>query len=99
MVNTYQDHDCANGGPLSNGLVFGTYILLPAASDPTPYTVSSGGLTSCILNDAGGGFLSCTDQTDTNTIGPWDPLVNPLTASNPPNTQHSITFTLPAGVT
>ncbi len=97
MVDTYQKHGCANDGPLFDGEVMGTYILLPAASDPTPYTVSSGGLTSCILNDAGGGFLSCTDQTDTNTIGPW--VVNPLTASNPPNMDHSITFMLPPGVT
>jgi hypothetical protein len=99
MVDTYQKHRCANPGPLSNGVVTGTYILLPAASDATPYTVTSGGLTACVLGDAGGVTLNCTDQTDTRTIGPWDPLVNPLTASNPPNTEHVITFTLPAGVT
>ena len=46
MVDTYQKHGCANDGPLSNGEVMGTYILLPAASDATPYTVTSGGLTS-----------------------------------------------------
>ncbi len=65
MVDTYQKHRCANAlGPLSDGVVMGTYILLPAASDATPYTVSSGGLTACVLDDAGGGTLNCTDQTD-----------------------------------